>query len=160
MVYKNKLIMDQYIDWSARDCDAECAAQVIQSSQDVSQSAQQAAASAAEATLVLEEVTTMVNDLHDITESSEGQIIQLRIDVRQLSDDINLLRLSIDDSMVPTIDNSILFLIIAILGAFTVCIVVCVGVIGYTGYIENKKKRVIQSSGKKKQGYIRKKLPF
>ena len=152
--------MDEYIDWSARDCDAECAAQVIQSSQDVSQSAQQAAASAAEATFVLEEVTTMVNDLHDISESTEGQVIQLRIDVRQLTDDINLLRLSIDDSMIPTIDNSILFLIIAILGAFTVCIVVCVGVIGYTGYIENKKKRVIQSSGKKKQGYIRKKLPF
>ena len=62
----NKLIMVEYIDWSARDCDAERAAQVIQSSQDVSQSAQQAAASAAEATLVLEEVTTMVNDLHDI----------------------------------------------------------------------------------------------
>lgn len=152
--------MDQYIDWSARDCDAECAAHVIQSSQDVSQSAQHAAESAAEATLVLEEVTTMVNDLHDISESTEGQIIQLRIDVRQLSDDINLLRLSIDDSMVPTIDNSILLLIIATLGAFTVCIVACLGVIGYTGYIENKKKRNVQSNKKKKQGYIRKKLPF
>ena len=152
--------MDQYIDWSARDCDAECAAHVIQSSQDVSQSAQHAAESAAEATLVLEEVTTMVNDLHDISESTEGQIIQLRIDVLQLSDDINLLRLSIDDSMVPTIDNSILLLIIATLGAFTVCIVACLGVIGYTGYIENKKKRNVQSNKKKKQGYIRKKLPF
>ena len=152
--------MDQYIDWSARDCDAECAAHVIQSSQDVSQSAQHAAESAAEATLVLEEVTTMVNDLHDISELTEGQIIQLRIDVRQLSDDINLLRLSIDDSMVPTIDNSILLLIIATLGAFTVCIVACLGVIGYTGYIENKKKRNVQSNKKKKQGYIRKKLPF
>ena len=152
--------MDQYIDWSARDCDPECAALVIQSSQDVSQSAQHAAESAAEATLVLEEVTTMVNDLHDISESTEGQIIQLRIDVRQLSDDINLLRLSIDDSMVPTIDNSILLLIIATLGAFTVCIVACLGVIGYTGYIENKKKRNVQSNKKKKQGYIRKKLPF
>ena len=152
--------MDQYIDWSARDCDAECAAHVIQSSQDVSQSAQHAAESAAEATLVLEEVTTMVNDLHDISESTEGQIIQLRIDVRQLSDDINLLRLSIDDSMVPTIDNSILLLIIATLGAFTVCIVTCVGVIGYTGYITHKKKRNVQSNKKKKQGYIRKKLPF
>tara|TARA_Y100001935_G_scaffold254668_2_gene264481 strand:+ start:8806 stop:9261 length:456 start_codon:yes stop_codon:yes gene_type:complete len=151
--------MDEYIDWSARDCDAECAAQVIQSSQDVSQSAQQAAASAAEATIVLEEVTTMVNDLHDISESTEGQVIQLRIDVRQLTDDINLLRLSIDDSMVPTIDNSILLLIIATLGAFTVCIVVCLGVIGYTSYVENK-KRVIQSSKKRKHGYIRRKLPF
>tara|TARA_B100000575_G_C23136272_1_gene660200 strand:- start:404 stop:862 length:459 start_codon:yes stop_codon:yes gene_type:complete len=152
--------MDQYIDWSARDCDAECAAHVIQSSQDVSQSAQHAAESAAEATLVLEEVTTMVNDLHDISESTEGQIIQLRIDVRQLSDDINLLRLSIDDSMVPTIDNSILLLIIAILGAFTICIVTCVGVIGYTGYITHKKQRNVQSNKKKKQGYIRNKLPF
>ena len=151
--------MDEYINWSARDCDAECAAQVIQSSQDVSQSAQQAAASAAEATMVLQDVTTMVNDLHDISESTEGQVIQLRIDVRQLTDDINLLRLSIDDSMVPTIDNSILLLIIAILGAFSVCIVTCLGVIGYTTYIETKKK-VIQSSKKRKQGYIRKKLPF
>ena len=152
--------MDEYIDWSARDCDAECAAQVIQSSQDVSQSAQQAAASAAEATMVLQDVTTMINDLHDISESTEGQVIQLRIDVRQLSDDINLLRLSIDDSMVPTIDTSILLVIIAILGAFTICIVTCVGVIGYTGYLEHKKKRTIQSNKKKKQGCIRQKLPF
>ena len=151
--------MGEYIDWSARDCDAECAAQVIQSSQDVSQSAQQAAASAAEATMVLQDVTTMVNDLHDISESTEGQVIQLRIDVRQLTDDINILRLSIDDSMIPTIDNSILLLIIATLGAFTVCIVACLGVIGYTGYIENK-KRVVESSRKTKHGCIRKKLPF
>ena len=62
--------------------------------------------------------------------------------------------------MVPTIDNNVLLLIIAILGAFTICIVVCVGVIGYTGYIENKKKRVVESSRKTKQGCIRKKLPF
>tara|TARA_Y100000817_G_scaffold233556_1_gene185891 strand:+ start:95 stop:553 length:459 start_codon:yes stop_codon:yes gene_type:complete len=152
--------MNEYIDWSARDCDAECAAQVIQSSQDVSQSAQQTAASAAEATMALEEATTMIHSLHDISESTEGQVIQLRIDIRQLTDDINLLRLSIDDSMVPTIDTSILLLIIATLGAFTICIVVCMGVIGYTGYIENKKKKVVESNKKKKQGCIRKKLPF
>ena len=52
------------------------------------------------------------------------------------------------------------FVIIAILGAFTVCIVTCVGVIGYTGYLEHKKKRTIQSNKKKKQGCIRQKLPF
>ena len=54
--------------------------------------------------------------------------------------------------MVPTIDNSILLLIIAILGAFSVCIVTCLGAIGYTTYIETKK--VIQSSKSKRFAYI------
>jgi len=152
--------MGEYIDWSARDCDAECAAQVIQYSQDVSQSAQQATVSVGEAVVVLEDVSTMIHNMLDTLESTEGQTIQLRIDIRQLSDDINLLKLSIDDSMVPTIDTSILLLIIAILGAFTICVVTCVGVIGYTGYIENKRKRVIQSNKSKKHGCIRQKLPF
>ena len=32
--------MGEYIDWSARDCDASCAGQIIQSTIEVSQSAQ------------------------------------------------------------------------------------------------------------------------
>ena len=55
--------MGEYIDWSARDCDAECAAQVIQSSQDVAQSAQEAANSAAEATIALESINDRVNEI-------------------------------------------------------------------------------------------------
>ena len=152
--------MDEYIDWSARDCDAECAAQVIQSSLEVSQSAQQATSSVGEVVLLLDSLSSMVEDVQHNSEETEGQVIQLRIDVRQLSEDINSLRLSIDESMVPTIDNSVLLLIIAILGAFTICIVSCLGVIGYTGYIENKRKRVIQSNKSKKHGCIRQKLPF
>tara|TARA_Y100001970_G_scaffold251004_1_gene323339 strand:- start:397 stop:855 length:459 start_codon:yes stop_codon:yes gene_type:complete len=152
--------MDEYIDWSARDCDAECAAQVIQSSLEVSQSAQQATSSVGEVVLLLDSLSSMVEDVQHNSEETEGQVIQLRIDVRQLSEDINSLRLSIDESMVPTIDNSVLLLIIAILGAFTICIVSCLGVIGYTGYIENKKKSNVQTTKKKKKGYIRNKLPI
>lgn len=153
--------MDEYIDWSARDCDAECAAQVIQSSLEVSQSAQQATSSVGEVVLLLDSLSSMVEDVQHNSEETEGQVIQLRIDVRQLSEDINSLRLSIDESMVPTIDNSVLLLIIAILGAFTICIVSCLGVIGYTGYIENKKKSNVQSTKKKKKkGCIRNKLPI
>ena len=153
--------MDEYIDWSARDCDAECAAQVIQSSLEVSQSAQQATSSVGEVVLLLDSLSSMVEDVQHNSEETEGQVIQLRIDVRQLSEDINSLRVSIDESMVPTIDNSVLLLIIAILGAFTICIVSCLGVIGYTGYIENKKKSNVQSTKKKKKkGCIRNKLPI
>lgn len=153
--------MDEYIDWSARDCDAECAAQVIQSSLEVSQSAQQATSSVGEVVLLLDSLSSMFEDVQHNSEETEGQVIQLRIDVRQLSEDINSLRLSIDESMVPTIDNSVLLLIIAILGAFTICIVSCLGVIGYTGYIENKKKSNVQSTKKKKKkGCIRNKLPI
>ena len=154
--------MDEYIDWSARDCDAECAAQVIQSSLEVSQSAQQATSSVGEVVLLLDSLSSMVEDVQHNSEETEGQVIQLRIDVRQLSEDINSLRLSIDESMVPTIDNSVLLLIIAILGAFTICIVSCLGVIGYTGYIDNKKKSNVQSTKKKKKkkGCIRNKLPI
>ena len=159
MLVQIQFTMDEYIDWSARDCDAECAAQVIQSSLEVSQSAQHAAASAAEATVVLESVNYIINDIQDISEETEGQVIQLRIDVRQLSEEINLLKVSIDDSMVPTIDMSVLLLIIATLGAFTICLVSCLGVIGYTSYIENKKKIIVQPTKKKKKGYIRNKLP-
>ena len=143
--------MGEYIDWSARDCDAECAAQVIQSSLEVSQSAQQATASVGEATLVLESVSDMINDIQSTSEGTEGQVIQLRIDIQQLSDDIHLLRTSIDDSMVPTIDNSVLLLIIATLGAFTICLVVCLGIIGYAGYTENKKNVNVNVQPKKKR---------
>ena len=157
--------MGEYIDWSARDCDAECAAQVIQSSLEVSQSAQQATSSVAEAIILLDSLSNMVEDIQYNSDETEGQVIQLRVDFRQLSEDINLLRVSIDESMVPTIDNSVLLLIIAILGAFTICIVLCLGVIGYTSYIEynknNKNKnKNIQSTQKKKKGYIRNKLPY
>ena len=84
--------MGEYIDWSARDCDAECAAQVIQSSLEVSQSAQQATASVSEAILLLEHVSGIVSDIQNTYEGIEGQVIQLRIDTRKLSDDINLLK--------------------------------------------------------------------
>ena len=149
--------MGEYIDWSARDCDAECAAQVIQSSLEVSQSAQQATASVSEAILLLESVSGIVSDIQNTYEGIEGQVIQLRIDTRKLSDDINLLKVSIDDSMVPTIDNSVLLLIIATLGAFTICLVVCLGIIGYAGYTENKKNVNVNVQPKKKR---RNRLPF
>ena len=106
--------MGEYIEWSARDCDAECAAQVIQSSQDVAQSAQEAANSAAEATIALESINDRVNEIQELSENTEGQVIQLRIDIFHLSDEIELLRLSINDSMVPTIDESILLMILII----------------------------------------------
>ena len=136
--------MGEYIDWSARECGSECVAQIIQSSLEVTQAAQQATGYVGEATVILESVSNIINDMQGTYEQTEGQVIQLRIDVRQLSDDINFLRSSIDDSMVPTIDNSTLFLIISILGALTICLVMCLSVIGYTVYTENNNKVTIE----------------
>ena len=150
--------MGEYIDWSARECDAECAAQVIQSALDVSQSAQQATSSVSEVILLLEPLNSMVEDIQHNSEETEGQVIQLRVDFRKLSEDINLLSMSIDESMVSTIDNSVLQLITVILVAFIICIVSCLGVIGYTNYIENNNKDYnIQSTQRKNK---RNKLPL
>ena len=109
--------MEDYIDWSARECDANCAAEVIQASLELSQSAQQTANYASEATLALESTHDLIDQIQRNTRNTEGQVIQLRIDMNELIDEISLLRTSIDNSMVPTIDDSVLLMTISILAS-------------------------------------------
>ena len=125
---------------SASQCGTACVAQVIQSTQEASQSARSAATSVASIVTAIEDMRTIVEDDQQTTESIEGQVIQLRIDMQDLSDEISSLRISVDNSMVPTIDNNILKLVIAVLTAFTLCIVVCQLVIFYSGRLEVKKE--------------------
>ena len=54
------------------------------------------------------------------------------------------LKLSVDESMVPTIDNNVLKLVVAVLSAFTLCIVVCQLVIFYSSRETIKKEKTIK----------------
>ena len=151
--------MEDYIDWSARECGANCAAEVIQASLDLSQTAQETSNYASEATLALEATHNLIEQIQRNTRNTEGQVIQLRIDMDGLIHEISLLRTSIDDSMVPTIDDSILLMTISILSAATICLVSCLGVICYTSYIETKSKNRnkvhVQPKKKKKNTILR-----
>ena len=97
---------------SARECGAECAAQVINVAQEASQSARSVATSVALAATEMEDIQEMITEIRDIAENSEGQIIQLRNDMRMLSLDINALNKTVNNSMVPVLDDNILLLII------------------------------------------------
>ena len=132
--------------YSASQCGTECVAQVIQSSQDASQSAYSAASSVASIVTAVEEMRIMIEEDQDTTDNVEGQIIQLRIDMRELSENIETLRLSIDESMVPTIDNNVLKLVVAIVSAFTICIVICQLVIFYSSREVRKKEKRIKKN--------------
>tara|TARA_Y100000996_G_C22360225_1_gene576559 strand:- start:131 stop:556 length:426 start_codon:yes stop_codon:yes gene_type:complete len=126
---------------SARECGAECAAQVINVAQEASQSARSVATSVALAATEMEDIQEMITEIRDIAENSEGQIIQLRNDMRMLSLDINALNKTVNNSMVPVLDDNILLLIISTLTAFTICIVVCQLTIFYTHHTEIKREK-------------------
>tara|TARA_Y100000996_G_scaffold410210_1_gene392179 strand:+ start:1536 stop:1961 length:426 start_codon:yes stop_codon:yes gene_type:complete len=130
--------------YSASQCGPECMAQVIQSTQDASQSARSAASSVASIVTAIEEMRIMIEENKDIADSAEGQIIQLRIDMQGLSENIETLKLSVDESMIPTIDNNVLKLVVAVLSAFTLCIVVCQLVIFYSSRETIKKEKTIK----------------
>ena len=132
--------MGDYIDWSVRECDAECAAQVMQSSIEVAQSAQMATTYVGESLLALESVRTMIEEMHTLSDNTESQIILLRIETQKISDDIIHLTNSINSS-IPIIDDNLLELITIILIAFTICIVSCLFIIGYSNFLEYRKKR-------------------
>ena len=137
--------MGDYIDWSARECDAECAAQVIQSSIEVAESARMATTYVGEALLALESVRTMIEEMHTLSDSTESQIIQVRIDTQKISDDIIYLTNSINYN-VPIIDDNLLDdnlleLITIILISFTICIVSCLFIIGYSNFLEYRVNR-------------------
>tara|TARA_Y100000768_G_C23737502_1_gene567800 strand:+ start:203 stop:631 length:429 start_codon:yes stop_codon:yes gene_type:complete len=125
---------------SADSCNAGCASRVIQTAQESSQTARSVATSVAGVLTEMENIQTMVDGIKDNTDDIEGQVIQLRNDIIQLSTDIASLKQSVDDSMVPTVDDNIMKLVIAILSAFTICIVVCQLIIFYSGRIETKKE--------------------
>ena len=132
--------------YSASQCGTECVAQVIQSTQDASQSAYSAASSVASIVTAVENMRIMIEEDQDTTDNVEGQIIQLRIDMRELSENIETLKLSIDESMVPSIDNNILKLVVAIVSAFTICIVICQLVIFYSSREVRKKEKRIKKN--------------
>ena len=125
---------------SADSCNAACASQVIQVAQESSQTARSVATSVAGVLTEMEDIQAMVDGIKDNTDDIEGQVIQLRNDIIQLSTDIATLKQSVDDSMVPTVDDNVIKLVIAILSAFTICIVICQVVIFYSGRIETKKE--------------------
>ena len=125
---------------SADSCNAACASQVIQTAQESSQTARSVATSVAGVLTEMENMQTMVDGIKENTDDIEGQVIQLRNDIIQLSTDISSLKQLVDDSMVPTVDENIIKLVIAILSAFTICIVICQLVIFYSGRIETKKE--------------------
>ena len=104
-----------------------------------SQTARSVATSVAGVLTEMEYIQTMVDGIKDNTDDIEGQVIQLRNDIIQLSTDIASLKQSVDDSMVPTVDDNIMKIVIAILSAFTVCIVICQLIIFYSGVLKQKK---------------------
>ena len=126
---------------SADSCNAACASRVIQTAQDSSQTARSVATSVAGVLTEMEDIQTMVDGIKDNTDDIEGQVIQLRNDIIQLSTDISTLKQSVDDSMVPTVDDNVIKLVIAILSAFTICIVFCQLIIFYSGRTESKKEQ-------------------
>lgn len=125
---------------SAQQCGAACAAQVIQTALDASHSAREAANSVSSIVTDMNNICSIVDDIQNTYSDMEGQIIYLQLDIEQLSSEILLLKESIDNAMLPTIDHNVLKLVVAILGAFTICIVMCQIIIFYTGHIENKKE--------------------
>ena len=136
--------MTEYIDWSARECDSSCVFQLVQRSIEMSQSAQMAVNNVAEAQLTFESIETMINEITEITENTEEQVIDLRIDIHQLSEDITHLMGTINNSMdhsTPIIDDNLIELITVTLIAFTICITVCLFIICYSKYMEVKKER-------------------
>ena len=125
---------------SAESCNSACASSVIQVAQDSAQSARSVATSVAGVLTEIEDMRTMVDNIKDTSDDTEGQVIQLRNDIFQLSSDISSLKESVDASMVPTVDDNVIKMVIAILSAFTICIVICQLVIFYSGRIESKKE--------------------
>ena len=122
-------------------CNAECASQVIQVAQESAQSARSVATSVAGVLTEVEGMQIMIDNIKDNTDTIEGQVIQLRNDILQHLTEFSSLKESVDNSMVPTVDNNIIRLVVAILSAFTICIVFCQLIIFYSGRTESKKEQ-------------------
>ena len=145
--------MDSYVDWSSRDCDASCASQVIQVSQDVAQYAQMATAETASSRIYLENTMNMIDEIKDLYENIEGQVIELRLDILKLNKNITMLTNEVENSMLPTLDDNIFKIIIATISAITICIVICQLVIFSTGKLETEReerRRIILQRAKNK----------
>ena len=125
---------------SADGCNDVCVSQVIQIAQESSQSVSSVTTSVSGVLTEIEGMRTMVNNMKYISDNIEEQVIQLHNDILQLSTEVSSLKQSVDDSMIPTVDNNVVKLVIAILSAFTICIVVCQLVIFYSSRLETKKE--------------------
>ena len=125
---------------SAEGCGASCVTQLIQVSQDATQSARYAAEITGEAVTSIEGVNLLIQGIDSKITNLESQTLQVRIDIDSLRGDIDILRSSVDNSMVPTVDDNLLSLVIVILSAFTLCLISCIKVISYTSHLESKKE--------------------
>ena len=125
---------------SADGCNDVCVSRVIQVAQESSQSVSSVTTSVSGVLTEIEGMRTMVNNMKYISDNIEEQVIQLHNDILQLSTEVSSLKQSVDDSMIPTVDNNVVKLVIAILSAFTICIVVCQLVILYSNRLETKKE--------------------
>tara|TARA_A100001037_G_C15131825_1_gene629069 strand:+ start:60 stop:359 length:300 start_codon:yes stop_codon:yes gene_type:complete len=99
----------------------------------------------------------MIEDMKQVVDNSESQIIHHRNDIRGLSQDIESLKVSVDESMVPWVDDNVLGVVVAIFGAFTLCLVVCQLLIFYTSRNEVKKeerRRIMVEQRKRKLDII------
>ena len=132
--------MNDYMGASVRE------AQMIQISQDAALASQRAAAAAGIVASRVDEMRDMVDQIQSKTDLTETHIIQLQLEMHQfsqeLSGEIHALKNTIDDAIIPSVDNKTVELIIATLAAFTVCFVVCQFLIFCTSYQERRKSRV------------------
>ena len=76
------------------------------------------------------ESTTLYED-HTAVPGLYLDTFWLSNDILQLLTEFSSLKESVDNSMVPTVDNNIIRLVVAILSAFTICIVFCQLIIFY-----------------------------
>ncbi len=124
----------------AYQCSPTCINELVQTSQDSSQSARSAASSVAGVVTAIDEMRDMVDDIKDTSDNVEIYVYQLHNRIQELTDDITSLKQSINESMVPTVDDNVSMIVISTLGAFTICLVMCQILIFYTGRLEAKKE--------------------
>ena len=98
---------------------------IIQAAQDSLQFSEETYYSAISIRSSVNDINDNVDSISESTYRTELDIVELRNDISLLSETISNLEISINNSMVPTVDNSIIKIIIVVFSAFTICIVVC-----------------------------------
>tara|TARA_B100000214_G_scaffold369626_1_gene342996 strand:+ start:2529 stop:2939 length:411 start_codon:yes stop_codon:yes gene_type:complete len=124
--------MNDYMGASVRE------AQIIQTANDAANAARDAANSVHSMDTNIQGLLEIVEEIQRTYLQTEGQVISLRNDISILSEEVTSLKVSVDDAMVPTIDTNSLELIIAIIAAFTLCIIICQFLVFYANYQEKK----------------------
>tara|TARA_Y100000996_G_scaffold401869_1_gene373228 strand:+ start:1261 stop:1674 length:414 start_codon:yes stop_codon:yes gene_type:complete len=120
---------------------------IIQAAQDSLQFSEETYYSAISIRSSVNDINDNVDSISESTYRTELDIVELRNDISLLSETISNLEISINNSMVPTVDNSIIKIIIVVFSAFTICIVVCQLLVALTSKSEIKRsnRRVCNS---------------